>query len=148
MSGLFDMIPFESLAAKSAEEIYACNSLTVQYGLKLSHPQIITLMKRRFEALNATGRMEVGEGILKKLVVAFCDSPNISQEDYADTLAELQDMFYYFKNESLDSISDDELIELMKTSFDGECEGSLDYLRETVLENEARKARFGFKNYE
>ncbi len=143
MDNIFSLIPFESVALQISEEIDACNDLTIKYGLKLSQAQIMNLIKRRFEALEDTGRIEFGEGVLKKLIVTFCDSPYINQDTYEDTLSELQDIFYYFKNESMDGISDDELIHLMKLSLDGECEGSLDYLRETVLETAARKVRFG-----
>ena len=34
------------------------------------------------------------------------------QENYADTLMRLQDIFYLYKNESLDELTDDELLEL------------------------------------
>ncbi len=68
------------------------------------------------------------------LVTEFCDSPYIIQANYEDTILELQDSFYYFKNESMDRISDDELIAFMKRYFDGICQGSLEYLSGTSLE--------------
>ena len=48
------------------------------------------------------------------------------QENYADTLMRLQDIFYLYKNESLDELTDDELLEYMKEKFDGICAGDLD----------------------
>lgn len=99
----------------------------------------------RIKALNDTGRIEFGTGILKKLVDAFCSSPYISQENYVDTIIELQDIFYYFKNESMERISDDELIEYMKNHFDEECQGSLEYLMGTSLEELCRDLRYGKK---
>jgi hypothetical protein len=41
------------------------------------------------------------------------------QDNYVDTLLALQDAFYYFKNESLEQLSDDELIAFMKRHFEG-----------------------------
>ena len=50
---------------------------------------------------------------IKKLIEAFCDSPYIMQSNYEETLEELQDIFYFFKGEAMEQISDDELIEFM-----------------------------------
>lgn len=48
--------------------------------------------------------------------------------NYVETLHELIEIFYFYKNETLDLISDDELIKFMKNSFDGKCQGSLELL--------------------
>ena len=70
---------------------------------------------------------------IKKLIEAFCDSPYINQENYAETLYELIEIFYEYKNETMDLITDGELIEFMKISFDGICQGDLEYLSGTVI---------------
>ncbi len=51
----------------------------------------------------------------------------------------LQDIFYLYKNESLDELTDDELLEYMKEKFDGICAGDLDYLEGTELDTFARE---------
>lgn len=122
-------------------ELRECNGLSAQYGLTLSETQIQEVVARRFDALLGSGRIEFGEGVLRKLIYAFCDSPYIEQADYEDTLLTLQDAFYYFKNESNDRIPDDELIGFMKIVFDGRAQGSLDYLTGTSLEELCRYAR-------
>ena len=91
-----------------------------------------------------TGRIEFGEGVLKKLIRAFSDSPYLWQENYEESLLELQDAFYYFKKESEDYFSDDELISLMKDVFNGVAQGSLDYLIGTTLPELCRLARRSF----
>jgi hypothetical protein len=60
-----------------------------------------------------------------------------------ETVMELTDSFYYFKTESENLISDDELIVLMKDYFDNICGGSLDYLNGTSLEELSRRRRGG-----
>ena len=55
--------------------------------------------------------MEFGAGILGRIAEAFCDSPWISQEDYEQTLHEVTGLFYEFKNETMDIVSANELIE-------------------------------------
>jgi hypothetical protein len=129
----------------SAQELRDCNEFTVRYGLCLNEEQIRSLVERRFGALRDTGRIEFGEGILKKLILAFCDSPFLTQENYEDTILELQDWFYYFKNESEERISDDELIEFMKNIFNGKAQGSLEYLSGTSLEDLCRNTRYGYE---
>ena len=115
-------------------ELKSCNELTIKYGLTLTDEDIDELIKNRFKSLKDNGRIEFSKGILKKLVEAFCDSPYIMQDNYKDTIIELQECFYFFKNEAMDQISDDELIEFMKKYFDGQCQGSLEYLSGTNLE--------------
>ena len=85
-------------------------------------------IKRRIEILKETGRIEFREGIIDKLIKEFCDSPYTNQENYAETVYELLEMFYEYKNETMDLITDDELIEFMKKSFDGIAQGDLEYL--------------------
>ena len=126
-----------------AMEIKKCNEITMKYGVTLSDTQIENLINKRLESLKNTGRIEFGDGILKELIEAFCDSPYIIQENYEETLEELQDIFYFFKGEAMDQIADDELIEFMKEYFNGECQGSIEYLSGTNLEELCRNTRYG-----
>lgn len=126
-----------------AMEIKKCNEITMKYGVTLSDTQIENLINKRFESLKNTGRIEFGDGILKELIEAFCDSPYIIQENYEETLEELQDIFYFFNGEAMDQIADDELIEFMKEYFNGECQGSIEYLSGTNLEELCRNTRYG-----
>lgn len=87
--------------------------------------------------------MEFGEGILPRLIYHFCDSPYLSPRNYTHTLHQLLDIFYHFKNESLERLPDDILLEFMKQQFDGPCQGSLEYLQGTSLERLAQAARSG-----
>ncbi len=141
MNGLPALLQAQALIA--VQELVRCNEYTIRFGLHLSEAQANLLMEKRMETLYDTGRVEFGEGILKKLIFEFCDSPYIMQDTYIDTLLALQDAFYYFKNESLEQLSDDELISFMKRHFDGDCEGSLEYLTSTSLEELCRSTRYG-----
>ena len=147
-----EMFDLPSLKQKQQlEEFKKCNEFSAKFGVTLSNSEIITLNENRKESLKSMGRVELGNGILPKLIYEFCDSPFIYQDIYADTLQALQEMFYYFKNESLDEISDDELIHIMKEYFDQECQGSIEYLQETTLEDVCRNVRYGYgskRNYD
>lgn len=123
------------------KKITECNQYTEKFGVQLSEQDALELVACRKNSLKEQERVEFGEGILPKLIFAFCDSPYIYQDNYTDTIATLQDIFYLYKNESLDELSDDELIEYMKQAFEGECQGSLEHLEDTCLEKFARAIR-------
>ena len=132
--------------AAAQEEIRRCNDLNQLYGLTLTETDIQELVELRGQALRATGRVEFGGGILPKLIRAFCNSPYIDPNNYAAILVDLQEAFYYFKNESEDRFSDDDLIEFMSQVFNGQAHGSTDVLTTISLEELCRWARNDFNN--
>lgn len=117
------------------------NEYANQYGVCLTDYDIQKLLIRRRECLVEQQRVEFGTGILDKIIFAFCDSDYIYQDNYVETIARLQSIFYLYKNESMDELTDDELINIMRNAFDEECQGSLEYLEETFLDNFARDIR-------
>ena len=123
------------------EEIRCCNDLNALYGLTLTEADITELVELRGQALQNTGRVEFGGGILPKLIRAFCKSPYVDAYNYAATLGDLQDAFYYFKNESEDRFSDDDLIDFMERVFNGAAHGSTEVLTTISLEELCRWAR-------
>ena len=128
------------------ERVLECNKKTEQFGLVLSQEEADRLMISRKISLGETRRVEFGEGILPRIIYAFCDSQFINQDTYADTLSELQDIFYLYKNETQDELTDDELLDFMRRQFEEICFGDLDYLRNTCLERFARSIRQGGKS--
>ena len=123
------------------------NAYAGRYGLCLTDAEIQELIVRRRECLTEQQRVEFGNGILDKIIFAFCDSAYIYQDNYAETIAELQRIFYLYKNESLDEWTDDELIRIMRDVFDRECQGSLEYLEETLLDQFARNIRANTRRF-
>lgn len=141
MANDFSLIAVHQQKLAAMETLRDCNRLTAKFGLALNEGQLSTLVEKRFDALKATGRLEMGGGVMEKLIYAFCDSPYIAPANYAQTLAELQDIFYYCKNEADEQVSDDELIAEMKSVFDGKAQGAMDYMMSTVMEQVCRSAR-------
>lgn len=136
----------ELLMIAAKEEIRLCNNLGKPYGLCLTEQDITELVELRSQALRNTGRVEFGGGILPKLIRAFCSSPYLDAYNYAETLGLLQDAFYYYKSESQDRFSDDDLIEFMADVFNGPAHGSAELLTTISLEQLCRWARNGFDN--
>lgn len=135
------------LGQNQLQKVIEMNEKTQKFGLVLSDEDAKMLVERRNDNLREQQRVEFGEGILPKLIFVFCDSPYINQKNYVDTITRLQELFYFYKNESMDELTDDELLDFMKEAFDGECEGSLEYLEETSLEEFARNIRREGKSF-
>lgn len=148
MEDKFMFLPETRLKEQAVVELKKCNAMISKFGLNLSDSDVKMLVEQRFEALKSNGRVEFGGGILTKLIVEFCDCAYIWQENFVVTIQELQDAFYYFKGEALEEFTDDELIALMKRYFERECQGSIEYLKESKLEELCSKIRYGAKGYE
>ena len=120
------------------------NQYTERFGLALSQQDAQLILENRKTALHEQRRVEFGEGIVPKLIYEFCDSDYIDQSNYVDTIIRLQEIFYLYKNEMNDEITDDELIQLMKEQYEMQCHGDLDYLESTCLSDFARVIRAGY----
>ena len=90
---------------------------TETFGLSLTEQEAQELVVCRNESLKKYRRVEFGNGILDKLIFTFCDSQYINQENYKETMEKLQDIFYCFKNEAEDQLTDDELLSLCGNSL-------------------------------
>lgn len=128
-------------------ELLKTNDYTKKFGLSLTEQDAELLVQERKENLKAQERIEFGKGIMEKLIFAFCDSAYIYQDNYVDTLERLQEIFYLYKNEALDEVTDDELLTFMKDKFENEAQGSLDYLEDTALDEFARQIRNGSRSF-
>lgn len=135
------LLPLEMQLSQARQELRCCEDLNRLHGLTLTEADIAELVEQRGQVLRATGRVEFGGGILPKLIRAFCDSPYVDRDSYAGILGDLQEAFYYFKSESADRFSDDDLIGFMVRVFNGEAAGSAELLTGISLEELCRWAR-------
>lgn len=122
-------------------EILQTNQQSREYGLALTPLQAMELLQTRRRALKSQGRIELGIEVIKKIIAAFCSSPHIHPHEYARTVGELLEIFYYMKNETRDLLGDDELITVMRELFDSQSRGSLELLRDRDLDRYARELR-------
>lgn len=129
--------------AETEQALATLNDVGARYGLRLTSAELARIDQARRDVLLETGRIEFGQSVVEKLVYAFCDSPYIQPDEWADTLIGLQEAFYYFKGEAMERISDDELVSYMQAVFDGPAQGDLSYLTGSSLEALCRLARGG-----
>ncbi len=128
-------------------KVMETNQATEKFGLVLSEEDARLILGERKEALREQRRVEFGEGIVPKIIYEFCDSDFIDQNNYVDIIVRLQEIFYLFKNEMMDEITDDELLHFMREQFEEICFGDLDYLESTCLANFAQAVRAGYGGY-
>lgn len=118
LSALFALSPDEDAPARVLSAAQA-------HGLPLSRAQAQALCQSQSESLERTGRVDLGGGILPALIERFASSPHIQHDAWTRTLSELTELFYVFKNETRDTLSDGELLAAMARLFDGPAQGSL-----------------------
>lgn len=123
------------------------NNYTEKFGLVLNQQDAKLIMSERDTILKEQERIELGQPIISKIIYEFCDSSYIQQSEYVETLIKLQEIFYLYKNEMSDEITDDELLHFMKEQFESICYGDLEYLEGTVLNNFAQAVKAGYRDY-
>ena len=128
-------------------KVLETNQVTAKFGLSLTAQDAELILEERKNVLKEQKRVEFGQGIVPKIIFEFCDSDYIDQNNYVDTIVRLQEIFYLYKNEMQDEITDDELLHLMKEQFEKICFGDLDYLEGTCLANFAQAIRAGYEGY-
>lgn len=129
-------------------QVLKINEKINRFGLQLTEKEARALMEKRDHSLRKSKRVEFGKSILEKLIFTFADSQHIDQENLVEQLGELQDVFYAFKNEAMDRVTDDELLNFMKEQYETVCQGDLTYLSETCLPRFAKAIRSGDRTYQ
>lgn len=132
---------------KKLEILAATNKTSGRFGLVLSPQDALMIAEEEKNTLKEHRRIELGEGIAPRIIYEFCDSAYIDQQCYAETIVRLQEIFYIYKNEMLDNISDEELLCVMKEFFEYVCRGDLDFLENTCLVDFAESVRAGYDGY-
>ena len=128
-------------ARHESDHLMQVNDVTRPYGLALTHEDAVTVLNARTQALRGSGRIEIGSGAVDRLIEKFCDSPYINEENYVESICRLTELFYFMKSDTLDRLTDEELLDQMKQAFDGCCEGSIDLLADRELDRIAYNIR-------
>lgn len=122
-------------------EILKTNEETMKYGLSLTAEEAVEIVESRNQLLRSYGRVELDMEAAKKLICRFAASSFINQEDYAAAIKDLQEVFYYLKNETDDEVGDERLIEIIEELLNDSCEGSIELLQGVGVEEFVREYR-------
>ncbi|WP_368654973.1 DUF6323 family protein [Ornithinibacillus sp. 4-3] len=123
-----------SMLEQYTDEVMVVNQKAKEFGLELTRNEIKSLIISRNKVLQSYGRVELSVEVIKELAEVFCASPYVDNKNYVAILYELQEIFYYLKNETEDKIGDSPLIDIMKDYFDDICNGSLEFLKSRLDE--------------
>ncbi len=141
----FELTPEMSLnkasILKQKADILNLNEKSMEYALSLSEKDAEMLIQVGKDTISIQSRIEFGKSATIKIIEKFMKSSYISQADYADTIAGLIDIFYEAKEESLDVLTDDEVIDIMYNFFENESGGSLDVLQGRDMDYLCKKIR-------
>lgn len=99
-------------------QILEINDKSVDYGLVLSPKDVEEVIKSRKDSLKTYGRIDLNMDITEKIMEILYTSQYTDKDDYLELINDLQDIFYYLKNETLDEISDNEILEKISEFYE------------------------------
>ncbi|MER0278888.1 DUF6323 family protein [Clostridioides difficile] len=109
-------------------ELLETNEESKEYGLTLSESDVKDIITSRNYTLKGYGRIELDIKTTKQLIENIYKSQFTNINDYLETINDMQEIFYYLKNETDDKICDDEIIELLDELYE-KFSGNLDNVR-------------------
>ena len=110
-------------------EILELNEKSKIYGLTLNKEDVKKIITSRNNTLKSYGRIELDINVTKKIIEVLYESQYTDKDDYVELINDLQEIFYYLKNETLDQISDVEIIEIIDDIYN-KCSGRIDIVQE------------------
>lgn len=121
-----------------ANEQQCLNELLAQpeeeAALTLTGAQALQLLETRRETLHREGLVEWGEGILPQLAKRFEQSAYLDRQTYAESLERLAALFYHCRAQAGERVTDEQILELLSTRFEGICGGDFERLEELAQE--------------
>lgn len=114
-------------------DILKLNLVTERYGLILTKDDVQKIIKNKKEILNDMKRIEIRDVIIQKIILNFYDSSYIDKYNYVSIISEIIRVFYIYREEFENILTDDEIIKHMKDGFEGMCAGSVLLLETNYL---------------
>ena len=134
MSSIFDLISLDFSAEKRELQIEACNKTTSQYGLTLTREEAHELDVQHNELLAKHERVEFGTSGTVQVIEGFASSPYLQQFEYAEDIANLQEVFYELRSQAGVDVFDEEIIDGMRLLWDGDAAGTIELLAACTLD--------------
>ena len=122
-----------NLQITQENEILDLNEKSQVYGLTLNKEDVKEIINSRYNTLKSYGRIELDIGITKMIIENLYKSQYTDKDDYVYAINDLHEVFYYLKNETLDQISDIEIIDIIDEAYNN-CSGRVDIVQEKCEE--------------
>ena len=111
------------------QELLELNEKSNMYGLTLNKEDIKEIINSRNNTLKNYGRIELDINVTKNIIENLYKSQYTDKDDYVYAINDLHEVFYYLKNETLDQISDIEIIDIIDEVYNN-CSGRIDIVQE------------------
>ena len=122
-----------NLQITQENEILDLNKKSQVYGLTLNKEDVKEIINSRDNTLKNYGRIELDIGITKMIIENLYKSQYTDKDDYVYAINDLHEVFYYLKNETLDQISDIDIIDIIDEVYNN-CSGRIDIVQEKCEE--------------
>ena len=122
-----------NLQITQENEILNLNEKSQMYGLTLNKEDVKEIINWRDNTLKSYGRIELNISITKMIIENLYKSQYTDKDDYVYAINDLHEVFYYLKNETLDQISDIEIIDIIDEVYNN-CSGRIDIVQEKCEE--------------
>ena len=101
-----------------ANQLMQLNDSIAENGVVLSQADCTDIAEFRRDALIESERLEIGLGIVGRIVTEFSDSGFVDQNNFRQVVEDLLECFYTLKNETEDRASDDQVMEFLHYLFE------------------------------
>ena len=109
-------------------QLMALNDEIAENGIVLSEADCKDIAEFRHEVLLDTERVDVGLGIVGRIVKEFSESGYVDQRNFRQVVEDLLECFYTLKNETEDKATDDQVMEFLHYLFEQEVGGDTERL--------------------
>ena len=99
-------------------QLMALNKDIEENGIVLSESDCKDIAEFRHDVLMETERIDVGLGIVGRIVKEFSDSGYVDQQNFRQVVEDLLECFYTVKNETEDKATDDQVMEFLHYLFE------------------------------
>lgn len=115
-------------------------------GLGLTADQVREIANVEAACLAESERVLFGESVAVRVVRTFASSPCLAGNNAAQSLVDLVEAFYELRDSFPAVVTDEELLELLRESFDGEAADDVDLA--VALAHDALVGQLGCATYE
>ena len=114
-----------------ANQLMQLNERIEMDGIVLSQTDCKDIAEFRREALVESDRLEIGLGVVGRIVTEFSDSGYVNQGNFCQVVEDLLECFYTIKNETEDRVSDDDVMAFLHHLFEVSVGGDTSKLYDT-----------------
>lgn len=99
-------------------QLMELNKEIEENGIVLSEADCKDIAEFRHDVLVETERVDVGLGIVGRIIKEFSDSGYVDQQNFRQVVEDLLECFYTVKNETEDKATDDQVMEFLHYLFE------------------------------